>query len=257
MLKYAMISISTLGLFSATPSLARAELTTTPSTPVFVSQGKTPVLANVCGNGIVEEGEVCDGGNNCSGDCKGGVFHAPANSGETGISKAGNLGELSEVQPSGGAADSPLTPVGEGPSYQASPSDGIEVIPSDPQQPPAHELAPVDKPEIGPLPGPAQCGNGAVESGEACDDGNTLTGDGCDGFCKIEDASDSQPLVDKTPRPNGHREDSAVGFGGSPLMSGSGCSLQSLNPRTNALSALEGILLLALPLLSACFRRRR
>jgi uncharacterized delta-60 repeat protein len=33
---------------------------------------------------------------------------------------------------------------------------------------------------------PAACGNGVVEPGEACDDGGTLAGDGCDGACQIE-----------------------------------------------------------------------
>ena len=31
-----------------------------------------------------------------------------------------------------------------------------------------------------------ECGNGAVESGEECDDGNTVAGDGCDAECKTE-----------------------------------------------------------------------
>lgn len=30
------------------------------------------------------------------------------------------------------------------------------------------------------------CGNGIVEDGESCDDGNARGGDGCDGTCKIE-----------------------------------------------------------------------
>jgi len=33
---------------------------------------------------------------------------------------------------------------------------------------------------------PAVCGNGTVESGEQCDDGNTLPGDGCDASCQSE-----------------------------------------------------------------------
>lgn len=32
----------------------------------------------------------------------------------------------------------------------------------------------------------AVCGNGAVESGEACDDGNTADGDGCSAACAVE-----------------------------------------------------------------------
>lgn len=35
------------------------------------------------------------------------------------------------------------------------------------------------------------CGNGKVESGEACDDGNNVDGDGCDATCKVEPASDA------------------------------------------------------------------
>ena len=34
--------------------------------------------------------------------------------------------------------------------------------------------------------GPSVCGNGVLETGEACDDFNTTTGDGCNGMCRIE-----------------------------------------------------------------------
>ncbi|HZO13000.1 MAG TPA: lamin tail domain-containing protein [Polyangiaceae bacterium] len=40
------------------------------------------------------------------------------------------------------------------------------------------------------------CGNGSVESGEACDDGNTAPGDGCSAACTVE-----QP---EPPPPDGH-----------------------------------------------------
>ena len=33
---------------------------------------------------------------------------------------------------------------------------------------------------------PPRCGNGLVEAGEACDDGNMASGDGCDSLCQIE-----------------------------------------------------------------------
>jgi len=33
---------------------------------------------------------------------------------------------------------------------------------------------------------PLLCGNGRCDVGEACDDGNTLAGDGCNGLCQIE-----------------------------------------------------------------------
>jgi cysteine-rich repeat protein len=35
-------------------------------------------------------------------------------------------------------------------------------------------------------PGPATCGNGAVDTGETCDDANTVDGDGCSAACQIE-----------------------------------------------------------------------
>ncbi len=35
----------------------------------------------------------------------------------------------------------------------------------------------------------AVCGNGVVESGEECDDGNTMDGDGCDATCHVEAAA--------------------------------------------------------------------
>lgn len=38
---------------------------------------------------------------------------------------------------------------------------------------------------------PAVCGNGAVEIGEACDDGNTVSGDGCSNQCLGEAAADN------------------------------------------------------------------
>src|SRR5690625_2059201 len=34
------------------------------------------------------------------------------------------------------------------------------------------------------------CGNGILEEGEACDDGNTASGDGCSSTCQIEDGWD-------------------------------------------------------------------
>ncbi len=37
----------------------------------------------------------------------------------------------------------------------------------------------------------ATCGNGTVEVGEACDDGNTAAGDGCDAICQPEETNDA------------------------------------------------------------------
>ena len=40
------------------------------------------------------------------------------------------------------------------------------------------------------------CGNGTLEAGEPCDDGNRLAGDGCDAFCRVEGAD---PCAGVTP----------------------------------------------------------
>jgi len=40
----------------------------------------------------------------------------------------------------------------------------------------------------------AQCGNGVVEAGEACDDGNTIAGDCCDAACALE--AEESPCAD-------------------------------------------------------------
>lgn len=46
----------------------------------------------------------------------------------------------------------------------------------------------------------ATCGNGSVESGEACDDGNAVDGDGCSASCSTEQSSTPKlnVTVDKT-----------------------------------------------------------
>ena len=41
----------------------------------------------------------------------------------------------------------------------------------------------------GPAPDPAACGDGAVDTGEQCDDGNITSGDGCSASCRLETAS--------------------------------------------------------------------
>jgi len=45
-------------------------------------------------------------------------------------------------------------------------------------------------------PLPSDCGNGVLDTGEQCDDGNTFIGDGCSNYCQIED---SWQCTDPTP----------------------------------------------------------
>jgi len=49
--------------------------------------------------------------------------------------------------------------------------------------------ATLDGPTAFPKAWPAMCGNGKVDRGEQCDDGNTLSGDGCSRCCLLEDPS--------------------------------------------------------------------
>jgi cysteine-rich repeat protein len=48
------------------------------------------------------------------------------------------------------------------------------------------DLAPLSSPDLAPDLRNANCGNGWVDPGEECDDGNTLPGDGCDSICRVE-----------------------------------------------------------------------
>ena len=42
------------------------------------------------------------------------------------------------------------------------------------------------------------CGNGVIDEGEECDDGNTIDGDGCSSSCTIEKEVINSGLVDLT-----------------------------------------------------------
>ena len=41
----------------------------------------------------------------------------------------------------------------------------------------------------------SECGNGVVEGGEACDDGNTADGDGCSSQCQVHPLSSTRELL--------------------------------------------------------------
>ncbi|HEX7838577.1 MAG TPA: CHAT domain-containing protein, partial [Kofleriaceae bacterium] len=81
-------------------------------------------------------------------------------------------------------------PAGNAPSRRS-------VRPSRPAAPPDAALPDAAPPDAAPpdaAPGPssadvrptAVCGNGTVEAGEQCDDGNTVDGDGCSSLCRAE-----------------------------------------------------------------------
>jgi MYXO-CTERM domain-containing protein len=55
----------------------------------------------------------------------------------------------------------------------------------------------------GEIPGYEGCGNGRLDVGETCDDGNRLPGDGCDTFCQTEDDEVDMVVNDALPNPGG------------------------------------------------------
>lgn len=113
---------------------------------------------NICGNGILQIGEQCDDGNTNSGD---------------GCSSAC----LIETPSGGGGGGTPTEPTEpEEPTELSGPTDPIN--PTDPVDPSETEL-----PEE---PSPSYCGNGIRETGEFCDDGNLINGDGCSAICQRE-----------------------------------------------------------------------
>lgn len=110
-----------------------------------------------CGNAIVESGEGCDDGNAATGDgCD-----------------AACLRELGED----------CTLAGQCASGFCDPSDGTCACDAA-EDCPAAELCNTSADPNACVE--AGCGNGVLETGEACDDGNTSPGDGCDGQCLLE-----------------------------------------------------------------------
>ncbi len=96
------------------------------------------------------------------------------------------------------ADECPDTPQGEtvndkgcAPSQLDSDGDGVtDDRDQCPDTPPRAQVdadgCPVDTTPPPPPPPSASCGNGTVEAGEECDDGNTVDGDGCSANCTIE-----------------------------------------------------------------------
>ncbi len=91
----------------------------------------------------------------------------------------------------------------------------------------------------GELPSEPQCGNSKVETGEGCDDGNLIPGDGCNSLCQVEE----QPELPVEPNAT------------EPLVIGSGCGCTIAGaPAERSAQALALGLLLGL---AAGTRRRR
>jgi cysteine-rich repeat protein len=70
----------------------------------------------------------------------------------------------------------------------------------------------------GSTPPPPVCGNGVLESGEACDDGNRVNGDGCSSTCTIEPPPPPPPACGNGILESGEQCDDGN------LVNGDGCS---------------------------------
>jgi large repetitive protein len=137
------------------------------------------VCFNTCGNGIVDAGETCDDGNTVSGD--GCAATCTVESGYT----------------CSGAPSACGTTCGDGIRAGAEVCDDGNLVGGDTCSPrcllevgqpcnASNVCDAVCNPVIQQCVAALACGNGFLEEGELCDDGNTTGGDGCDATCGIE-----------------------------------------------------------------------
>jgi MYXO-CTERM domain-containing protein len=89
------------------------------------------------------------------------------------------------------------------------------------------------------------CGDGIADMGEACDDGNTINGDGCSAMCAVEECPMGQTR---------NKDGKCVKFVDPDMekIEDCGCNVVSSRPADKTDWAWSGLLLLALVL-----RRRR
>ncbi len=128
-----------------------------------------------CGDGVLDEGEGCDDGNQragdgCNGTCRiesgGWICETPGELCVSALVCGDGLAGSDE------ACDDGNTESGDG----CSESCTVE---------PGWECWEIGEPCV-PTEADPECGNGAVEQGESCDDGNAEANDGCSGSCQLE-----------------------------------------------------------------------
>lgn len=156
----------------------------------------------ICGDGVIGTGEECDDGNTqnndgCSADCRyeycgdGIVQQALGEEcDDGGYRNDDGCDMFCQIERYGTDADVDAPPPVDA-GVDASPPPPVDAAVDAPPPPPVDAAvdAHVDAQATVDAP-PGVCGNGMVEGGEECDDGNTQSNDGCSDDCKYEYCGD-------------------------------------------------------------------
>ena len=185
------------------------------------SRCRLEIPRNACGDGRLQGAEACDDGNRISGDgcsaaCE--VEEGWTCSGEPSVCvpaqdpvDPGDVrGDVDDVEDVEDVEDAGPDASDDGwedsdPLEDADPGPDVEDIDAgddaDVEQDPGDDIGPGEDvaPDAGDADGsPAPlCGNGRLDPGEFCDDGNSRDGDGCSSTCRVEEGylCDGQPSV--------------------------------------------------------------
>ncbi len=171
--------------------------------------------ANVCGNGALDTGEACDDGNVVSGDGCSSVCLRENGEPCTDDNQceSGNCDETTDpgvCEPAVGCGNGILGPNEGCDDGNTASGDGCSGGCKIEDTFPCNAMAPgligntscvsdvCDLTEGGPgvCEPPSTCGNGRREAGEGCDDGGTVSNDGCSATCEIERDTDGDGVPD-------------------------------------------------------------
>jgi fibro-slime domain-containing protein len=142
----------------------------------------------VCGDGIVEAGETCDDGNSTPGDgCSGVCQVEPGYSCPTQGQPCLKVWVCGNgiIDP-GETCDDANTTSGDGCSSTCQAEPGWTCPAGGGGDAGAPEAGAGDGGTPGGVCTQNRCGDGIVQTGESCDDGNSASGDGCSATCQIE-----------------------------------------------------------------------